>query len=45
MNGPGVPRKLTFALRVRVSRNHSAGGSGAGGSLFTQSHADHVISL
>ena len=29
MNGPGVPRKLAFALRVRVSRNHSAGGSGA----------------
>ena len=29
MNGPGVPRKLAFALRVRVSRNHSAGGLGA----------------
>ena len=30
--GPGVPRKLAFALRVRVSRNSSrsfAGGSGA----------------
>ena len=30
--GPGVPRKLTFAVRVRVSRNRSrsfTGGSGA----------------
>ena len=30
--GPGVPCKLAFALRVRVSHNHScsfAGGSGA----------------
>ena len=29
MNGPGVPRKLTFALRVSVSRNYSTSGSGA----------------